>query len=46
MTPVPRGYVNSSTPAFDNINLTETVIDLIVDSQFNQEWLQESLFAP
>ena len=30
----PRGYVNSSTPIFSNINLTETGIDLILDSNF------------
>ena len=28
------------------INLTKTVMDLIVHSKFNQKWLQESLFAP
>ena len=44
--PFPRGHVNLSTPTFSNIILTETVINFIVDLEFNQKWLQEYLFAP
>ena len=41
------GHVNLSTPSiFQQYQSAETVIDLIFDWQFNQKWLQESLFAP
>ena len=41
-----RGPVNLSTPTFGNINLTEKMVNVIVDWKFNQKWLQESLFSP
>ena len=36
-------FIFFSNGTFGNINLTKTVIDLIVDSKFNQKRLQESL---
>ena len=41
-----RGPVNPSTPTFGNINLTETMTNLIVAWKFSQKQTQESLFAP
>ena len=41
-----RGSVNLSTPTFGKINLTETMIKLIVAWKFSQKRMQESLFAP
>ena len=41
-----RDLVNPSTPLFGNINLTETMTNLIVARKFNHKWLQESLSAP
>ena len=41
-----RGPVNPSTPTFANINLTETMTNLIVPWKFSQKRTQESLFAP
>ena len=41
-----RGLVHPFTPTFGNINLTETMTNLIVFYKFNQKWLQESLFSP
>ena len=41
-----RGLVNPSTPLFGNINLTETMTNLIVARKFNHKRLQESLSAP
>ena len=41
-----RGPINTSTPTFPNINLTETKTILIVASKFNQKQQQESLFPP
>ena len=41
-----RGPVNPSTPTFGNINLTETITNLIVALTFNQKRFRESLFAP
>ena len=32
-----RRHVNLATTIFGNINLTETVIDLIADEKFNQK---------
>ena len=40
------GSVNPSTPTFGKINLTETMIKLIVAWKFSQKRMQESLFAP
>ena len=34
----------SANPIFSNINLTETMKNLIVAWIFNQKWPQESLF--
>ena len=41
--PVP---VNPSIPTFRNIHLTETITNLIAAWKFNQNLLQESIFAP
>ena len=40
------GLVNPSTPTFYNLNLTETITNLVVASKLNKKRLQESLFAP
>ena len=40
-----RGPVNPSTQTFGNINLTETMTNLIVAWKFNQKRLEEFLFA-
>ena len=36
----------SGTPTFGNINLTESMKNLIVTCKFDQKQPQESLFAP
>ena len=41
-----RGSVNPSTPTFDKINLTKTMIKLTVPWKFSQKKMQEYLFAP
>ena len=41
-----RDPVNPSTPAFGNIYIIETTINLIVACKFHQKWLKESLFVP
>ena len=40
-----RGTVNPSTQTFGNINLTETMTNLIVAGKFNQKRLEEFLFT-
>ena len=40
-----RSPVNPSTTTFGNINLTETMTNLIFAWKFNQKWPQEPLFA-
>ena len=40
-----RGSVNPSTLTFVNINLTETIANLIVAMTFNQKRLKQFLFA-
>ena len=34
-----RGQVNPSTPTFGNINLTEKITNLNVNTKFSQQWL-------
>ena len=46
MTLSPRGHVNSSTTTFGNINLTETGIDLIIDSNFNKNGCKNLYLYP
>ena len=41
-----RGPVNPSTPTFGNMNLIETMTNLIVAWKFSQKRTQEALFAP
>ena len=40
------GQVNSSTPTFGNINLRETMANLMVAWKFNQKWLQNLYLHP
>ena len=41
-----RGPVNPSIPTFGNINLTETMTNLVAALKFSQKRTQRSLFVP